>query len=226
MTNAGNTERYEPSKEERAMIQVIHHATQMMSTRSVFNTSLFLLDAPTPKEMPMFDIAVNHCAISVMSNIARQAKTEPQSGEEQLRGAAMLPHIMAIRAVTLWAAQHPQEALRIEREIQRLSDLYSAAGENFNQRAREENCTAVRQALKDRPGTPAVPNLDPGTHNSLSAIRETCARNLKQAEGNEENQEERYIYFHDSHFDQYTTFTWTGLMLEALDRNKNADPVS
>ena len=226
MTNASNTERYKPSKEERAMIQVIHSATQMMSTGSVFNTTLFILDAPTPKEMPMFDIAVNHCAISVMSNIAKQAKTEHQSDEGQLRGAAMLTHITAIRAVNLWAAQHPQEALGIEREIQRLSGVYSAAEENFNQRTREENCSVVRQALKDRPGTPAVPNLDPSTHNSLSAIREACAQNLKQAEGNEENQEERYIYFHDSHFDQYTTFTWAGLLLAALDRTGKTDPVS
>lgn len=197
-----------------------------MSTGSVFNTSLLTRDAPTPKEMPMFDIAVNHCAISVMSNIARQTKTEPQSDEGQLRGAVMLTHIMAVRAITLWAAQHPQEALAIEREIQRLSDLYSASEENFNERNREENCTVVRQALKDRPGTPAVPNLDPTTRTSLSAIREACARNLKEAEGNEEDQKEKYIYFHDSHFDQYTTFAWADLLLEALDRTKKADPVS
>ena len=198
----------------------------MMSTGSVLNTSLFILDAPTPKEMPMFDIAVNHCAISVMSNIARQAKTEPQSDEGQLRGAAMLTHIMAVRAVNLWAAQHPQEALGIEREIHRLSGVYSGAEENFNQRTREENCNVVKQALKDRPGTPAVPSLDPSTHHSLSVIRDASARNLRMAEGHKENQEDLYLYLHDSHFDQYTTFTWAGLLLAALDRTGKTDPVS
>ena len=199
--------------EGELIVKTTKAITNLMATGMPFPNSMFILDAPTPEGLPMMDVAVNHCFITILHQLAWEAREQSPSDDPQLRGATMLTHMMTIRAISLWANGHPEEAAAVEAELQRVSNLHQLSEDDFNSRTQQENCQAVRAALNEpHQLPPSIHHLDPLVSTSLHAIREAAAAGLRRAEG--DNQPSKYIYFHDTHFDHWTTCRWADLLIQ------------
>ena len=209
---------HELSPEGKFIATMITNITKAMADGDENLTSILIRDAPVPEELPLFNTAVNHCINSVSYEIARQSREQPQSDDGQLRGSIIVAHTMAIRTTLLWAKQHLDEALTIQEDLDYLSNLHSLSEEDFNERSREQNCHAVREARKTLTAAVPIPNLDPSTRHYLQTIRDICANNLRNHEQQPEVQDP--LYQHDSHFDEYTTFTWADLLLQASEPDR------
>ena len=195
------------------IIQMLTYANSMPEKTAVALTNQH--DSYIKQKLPLFDVAVNHCILTVLPSIAREIQAFKPPENKELEGAHTLVNLIAIREITKWAVGHPTISKEVHDVMSRISAQNWTRQADFNRRSREENVHAIQQAWENRHQTVNTDPLTKAVRPMLILIREHCLNELvKISIANQQNPNPDYAAA--DHFDEYNTAIWADLLTHNL----------
>lgn len=187
------------------------------ATNPMITAAVLMEDLPQRDELPATAVAMNHYATTMAYAIiypdGRKEADAPQA-ETTASAAAMLTCSAALNAVVAWMRQHPEKAQAIEQAIQAFTKEHRMDEHHFNHRRALKNTQAVESAAdQPQPGT-GLQGPPKEVIDGLSIIARHA--DLGIANSHRKARDRSPLYFHDTHYDQYTAGLWARTLLRTI----------
>ena len=172
---------------------------------------------PVPKKFKTLNTMLSHFAISM-----REIRTHNKPmhiGDKELMGAFNILSAVVMSSIGKWAVQHPSEAEAIEQTVLKRTKLTGHEEQDFADRHRSLNVTVVKEALSkwDENPTTLLTSLSPTVRPTLEAIRQSCNRQLINAEHHPTDNDNYYYYEREDHYYEFITYVYVRTLLETIE---------
>ena len=204
----------------------IHAAILRMTYASPFDAAAAMMgELSTSQDLHNTAIVTNHFGMT-MANRIRQNRSQEEEEEEltpeQTARASNIIHCAtAISVIRQWAKECPEEAQSLEDALMSFIQHHKLEEEDFNARLPMDNVQAVETAsASQQPQTEGI-NPPPSTRYALMNIRDASRELIDSSHESARagGRKKDKIYFHDSHYDQYTTHLRAATLLSAMPQD-------